>query len=621
MLNEAQERSLSVTLRIVEDRLREIEQFIDAGDYMGILTEIKNDVPALAKDEIHEKAAQTRKKIKHLAVLFNLEKERTEASTQAFARLSYCWEILEDARSKRLKRFGDVHEGLPGVEEPLVDVVGDGQDVGMALDHRRQRLEVLPGEDRAGRIARAVEDDCPRPRRDGPGERGGVGVEPVLHPRGDDDRAPPGEEHLLRVAHPVGGEHHHLVPVGEQRLEAVVEGLLAAVGGDDLLGGEVELVLLLQLLDDGRAELGDAGGGGVLGEALPQRLDRRLLDVGRGVEVRLSRRQPGDVLPRGGEGLGPGVEGEGGRWLDVGEAAGELHDPPVPARPDVTQGQEGHGREACPPGTSTQQPLVLRQPGQARLGPLEALAERPLLEALAVAQRPGDVPERQAVVHPEDEQVLVLERERERGAKSLQRVQPAVAGDRRRPAHLRRDATRLGGGQAPPLSPPTLLAEPDRLADVQPPRTDGRAVTGHPEGSDLRQRVVDLGGKTLGQMGSLLPWREALEGEDRDRLAVELDRDRPGGEVPEGEQRGETGEGRHRPEAARPAPGLSLREELEQILERRAGIRVTILGSPRQHPPEHPGQPGGPHRRPRCARETVLGGCPPTIVQRSAPSA
>jgi hypothetical protein len=123
MLNEAQERSLSVTLRIVEDRLRDIEQYIDAGDYIGILKEVKNDVPAAAKDLIHEKAALMRDRIRQLAERFSLGKERTEASRLSLARLSYCWEILEDAKSKRLKRFGDVHDGLADILDPELEAI------------------------------------------------------------------------------------------------------------------------------------------------------------------------------------------------------------------------------------------------------------------------------------------------------------------------------------------------------------------------------------------------------------------------------------------------------------------------------------------------------------------
>ncbi len=118
MLNEAQERSLSVTLRIVEDRLREIEQMIEAGDYKGVLKEIKNDVPPKMKDKIREKSSLVRNRIKMLTERFDLVKEPGVTSRLALSRLSYCWEILQDARSQKLKRFGSVAEGLGDVLDP-----------------------------------------------------------------------------------------------------------------------------------------------------------------------------------------------------------------------------------------------------------------------------------------------------------------------------------------------------------------------------------------------------------------------------------------------------------------------------------------------------------------------
>ncbi len=123
MLNEAQERSLSVTLRIVEDRLREIDQLIDADDYEGILKKVENDVPVEAKESIHEKSLLIREKIKKLDERFSLVKEHNETSRLSLARLSYCWEILEDAKTKHLKRFGGVHEGLADILDPEIEAI------------------------------------------------------------------------------------------------------------------------------------------------------------------------------------------------------------------------------------------------------------------------------------------------------------------------------------------------------------------------------------------------------------------------------------------------------------------------------------------------------------------
>jgi len=123
MLNEAQERNLSVTLRIVEDRLRDIDQMIEADDYKGLLKETKNDVPVAAKDSMHEKTTLIMGRIKMLTERFNLVKDQNEVSRLALARLSYCWEILEDAKTIKMKRYGDIHDGLAVILDPELDAI------------------------------------------------------------------------------------------------------------------------------------------------------------------------------------------------------------------------------------------------------------------------------------------------------------------------------------------------------------------------------------------------------------------------------------------------------------------------------------------------------------------
>ena len=140
----------------------------------------------------------------------------------------------------------------------------------------------------------------------------------------DQHRRAPRQQHHVRVGHPVGRRDHHLVARVDYRLGQVEEALLAAAGDQDLLRGKVEAILPLELGDHRGLEAGHAVYRGVLGEALIDRLDGRGLDVIRGVEVRLPGAQPDDVLAGGLEGLGPGIDGEGGGGLDGLDAGGEL---------------------------------------------------------------------------------------------------------------------------------------------------------------------------------------------------------------------------------------------------------------------------------------------------------
>ncbi len=44
-------------------------------------------------------------------------------SSETVARLAYCWEILEDAKTKHLKRFGDTAVGLDEFLDPQIDAI------------------------------------------------------------------------------------------------------------------------------------------------------------------------------------------------------------------------------------------------------------------------------------------------------------------------------------------------------------------------------------------------------------------------------------------------------------------------------------------------------------------
>ncbi len=125
MLNEAQKRSLSAIFQIVEDRLREMEIALTSAGYIGILREKINDVPPEVRPAVFEKSRLIRERITILADKLHLEKRRTATTSETLARLSYCWEILQDAKTKHLKRFGQPNAGLKEILDPQIDAIID----------------------------------------------------------------------------------------------------------------------------------------------------------------------------------------------------------------------------------------------------------------------------------------------------------------------------------------------------------------------------------------------------------------------------------------------------------------------------------------------------------------
>ena len=96
---------------------------MDREDYPGILYEWKNDLPDDAKPLLSERIRNVREAIEQAASRFSLEKRERRASDDAFGRLPYCWQILEDAKAARLVRYGEVAEGLDKELDPLIETI------------------------------------------------------------------------------------------------------------------------------------------------------------------------------------------------------------------------------------------------------------------------------------------------------------------------------------------------------------------------------------------------------------------------------------------------------------------------------------------------------------------
>jgi hypothetical protein len=123
MLNEYQRRSLSITLRIIEERLADIELILNKCDDIHILYERKCDIPGEVKEEVLRKTFFAKDRIRIIAENFNLKKKSIEASREAFGKLPDCWQILEDEKAKKLKRYGDVAAGIKEALDPDLDII------------------------------------------------------------------------------------------------------------------------------------------------------------------------------------------------------------------------------------------------------------------------------------------------------------------------------------------------------------------------------------------------------------------------------------------------------------------------------------------------------------------
>ena len=123
-------------------------------------------------------------------------------------------------------------------------------------------------------------------------------LKPLRRRAHDRHRLAAGERHHFRIAHPIGRGDDDLVAGIDGRHQRVVEHLLAAGADDDLVRLVGQAVLALEFGDDRFLQLGNAADVGVLGLAGLDGVDRRQLDVGGRVEIRLAGAKADDVAAR-----------------------------------------------------------------------------------------------------------------------------------------------------------------------------------------------------------------------------------------------------------------------------------------------------------------------------------
>lgn len=120
LLNENQKRSVSVTLRLFEERLAEIERLLTV-DERGVLYE---RVGRFSPGQILKMRAlieETRAVIGEMARQFDLEHVPQDPARRIAALLSVTWESLEDLYAKPLRAYGAVDPRLAESIDPFAD--------------------------------------------------------------------------------------------------------------------------------------------------------------------------------------------------------------------------------------------------------------------------------------------------------------------------------------------------------------------------------------------------------------------------------------------------------------------------------------------------------------------
>ena len=222
---------------------------------------------------------------------------------------------------------GDRGELVVAVGEVLVDLVGEHPDAVLdgpladGLDLLARGRPRRSGSTATRRRAALVRVGAGRLELvDGDPEAGG------LVGRQLDHRAA-GEAHGLGVGRPVRRREQHLVAGVDERGDGVVDGVLAAVGDDDLRRGDLVAGVPQRLRGDGLLQLGQAAGRRVAVVArVAAGRDGGLDDVVGRREVGLAGAEADDRLARRLQRLGLGVDRQRG---GLGDGTDSLGDAPA----------------------------------------------------------------------------------------------------------------------------------------------------------------------------------------------------------------------------------------------------------------------------------------------------
>ena len=120
LLNPAQKRSLTVALRLLEERLNEIEAILAGEKNEGILFSIENDLSSQQTEGLRVVFEEIRKRIVRAKMQFALTAESEKLSQIVAGSTSYFWSILADKTARKMSRYGTVSSHLSRVLDPIV---------------------------------------------------------------------------------------------------------------------------------------------------------------------------------------------------------------------------------------------------------------------------------------------------------------------------------------------------------------------------------------------------------------------------------------------------------------------------------------------------------------------
>lgn len=119
-LTESQINTIKITLRVLEERLDEINELCEFKKRRGILYRIKNNLSKEDVEQIKSEIVDMKGIIGRIAKQWNMESAENDIRKAISGYLSISWADLCEIESKGLRAYGDVDESVKKKLDPVI---------------------------------------------------------------------------------------------------------------------------------------------------------------------------------------------------------------------------------------------------------------------------------------------------------------------------------------------------------------------------------------------------------------------------------------------------------------------------------------------------------------------
>lgn len=135
MISDDHRRGISSTLVLLDEVLCRFERWAKSGTAEGPLYEEREDLSEEQKQAILDEIDSIRAVIAGLRDELQLHKKVESVETAIWSQCSWCWNLLVELESRRLKRYGKLPAGFAAYFDPKVKVLIERMNAILEITH------------------------------------------------------------------------------------------------------------------------------------------------------------------------------------------------------------------------------------------------------------------------------------------------------------------------------------------------------------------------------------------------------------------------------------------------------------------------------------------------------